>query len=63
MAARSAIADGFFQALGTLAIIDGILEPSSHRVRSRTTKVDTKVRVTATTVGSGDPGFAVFGRF
>ncbi|MBA3454955.1 MAG: hypothetical protein H0T42_17835 [Deltaproteobacteria bacterium] len=57
------VADGIFQAAGVLAMIDGILEPSSHRVQVRNTKLDTKVRVTPATVGTGDPGVAVFGRF
>jgi len=57
------VADGVFQAAGVLAMIDGILEPSSRRVRVRSATLDTKVRVTPATVGNGDPGFAVFGRF
>lgn len=57
------VADGIFQAAGVLAMIDGILEPSSHRVQVRNTKLDRKVRVTPATVGKGDPGVAVFGRF
>ncbi|MDB4961046.1 MAG: hypothetical protein JWP01_1045 [Myxococcales bacterium] len=57
------IADGVFQAAGVLAMIDGILEPSSRRVRVQNAKVDTKVRVTPATVGTGGSGVAVFGRF
>ncbi len=57
------VADGVFQAAGILAMIDGILEPSSHRVQVRNTKLDTKVRVTPATIGKGGSGFAVFGRF
>lgn len=57
------IADGVFQSAGVLAMIGGVLEPSRRRVQVRNTKLDTKVRVTPSTVGSGDPGVAVFGRF
>lgn len=57
------IADGVFQAAGVLAMLDGIFQPSTHRVyTTRTAKIDTKVHVTPTTV-HGDPGVAVFGRF
>jgi hypothetical protein len=57
------IADGVFQAAGVLAMIDGVLEPSSRRVAVQNTKLDTKVRVTPATVGTGGSGVAVFGRF
>jgi hypothetical protein len=56
------IADGVFQAAGVLAMIDGIFQPSTHRVITRRAKLDTKVRVTPTTV-HGNPGAMVFGRF
>lgn len=57
------VADGIFQAAGVLAMIDGILEPSSRRVQVRTTKVDTKVRVAPASIGTGGSGVTVFGRF
>lgn len=57
------VANGIFQAAGVLAMIDGILEPSSRRVQVRTTEVDTKIRVTPATIGKGGSGVAVFGRF
>lgn len=57
------IADGVFQAAGVIAMLDGIFQPTTHRVyATRTAKTDTKVHVTPTTV-HGDPGVAVFGRF
>ena len=55
------VADGVFQAAGLLGMLDGVLQPSSHRVMARTAKLDTKVHVTPT-VAQG-PGVAVFGRF
>jgi hypothetical protein len=56
------IADGVFQAAGVLGMLDGIFQPSTHRVITRRAKLDTKVHVTPATV-HGDPGVAVFGRF
>lgn len=56
------IADGVFQAAGVLAMLDGIFQPSTHRVITRRAKLDTKIRVTPTTV-QGNPGAMVFGRF
>jgi hypothetical protein len=56
------IADGVFQAAGVLAMLDGMFQPSTHRVVRHTAKLDTKVHVTPTAV-RGDPGFSVFGRF
>lgn len=56
------VADGVFQAAGLLAMLDGIFQPSSHRVVTRTVELDTRVHVTPATV-HGDPGVAVFGRF
>jgi hypothetical protein len=56
------IADGVFQAAGLLAMLDGIFQPSTHRVVTRSVKLDTRVHVTPATV-HGDPGVAVFGRF
>jgi hypothetical protein len=52
------VADGVFQAAGVITMLDGILEPSSHRAVMRTAKVDTKVHVSPT-----HNGFAVFGHF
>lgn len=56
------IADGVFQAAGVLAMLDGIFQPSSHRVITRRAKLDTKVRVVPSTV-QGEPGAMIFGRF
>jgi hypothetical protein len=56
------IADGVFQAAGVLGMLDGIFQPSTHRVITRRAKLDTKIHVTPSTV-HGDPGVAVFGRF
>jgi hypothetical protein len=56
------IADGVFQAAGVLGMLDGIFQPSSHRVITRRAKLDTKVHVVPSTV-HGDPGVAVLGRF
>jgi hypothetical protein len=50
------IADGVFQAAGLVAMVDGVLSPTHHRVVTRT--VDTKVHVSPT-----HNGFAVFGHF
>jgi hypothetical protein len=50
------VADGVFQAAGLIAMVDGVLSPSHHRVVTRT--ADRKVHVTPT--GSG---LAVFGHF
>ena len=56
------IADGVFQAAGIIGMIDGVLQPSTHRVVTRTAKLDTKLHVRPAVV-HGDPGIAVFGRF
>jgi hypothetical protein len=57
------VADGVFQAAGVLAMLDGIFQPSTHRVyTTRTAKTDTKVHITPT-AAHGDPGVSVFGRF
>ena len=56
------IADGVFQAAGVLGMLDGIFQPSTHRVITRRAKLDTKVRVVPTTV-QGTPGAVMFGRF
>ncbi len=56
------IADGVFQAAGIIGMLDGIFQPSSHRVITRTAKADTKIRVTPSVV-HGEPGVAMFGRF
>ena len=52
--------DGLFQAGGVIAMIHGVLQPSSRRVVMQTSAV----RVTPTVVGqSAGAGLAVFGRF
>lgn len=56
------IADGVFQAAGVLGMLDGIFQPSTHRVITRRAKLDTKIRVVPSTV-QGEPGAMVFGRF
>lgn len=56
------VADGIFQAAGVIGMIDGIFQPSTHRVIRRSAKLDTKVRVTPTTL-HGQPGIVAFGRF
>jgi hypothetical protein len=56
------VADGIFQAAGLIGMIDGVLQPSSHRTVTRSAKLDTKVHVQPT-VTHGDPGVSVFGRF
>jgi len=56
------IADGVFQAAGVIGMLDGILQPSSHRVVTRTAKLDTKLHLQPTMV-RGAPGLAGFGRF
>lgn len=55
------VADGVFQAAGVVTMVSGILQPSSRRVPVRT--VDTKVRVTPTTLAGTGGGLQVFGRF
>ena len=55
------VADGIFQAAGVLAMVDGVLEPSSRRVPMREARA-TKVRVSPT-ASTGGPGLLVMGRF
>lgn len=55
------IADGIFQAAGVIGMLDGIFQPSTHRI-VRHRSLDTSIHVTPATV-HGDPGVAVFGRF
>jgi hypothetical protein len=50
------VADGIFQAAGILTMIDGILEPSHHRVVTRTAEKGVHVTPTGN-------GVAVFGSF
>jgi hypothetical protein len=60
------IADGVFQAAGIVGMLDGILQPSSHREVLTTGKIDTKTRVRPTVVSSASgsgPGVAVLGHF
>jgi hypothetical protein len=56
------IADGVFQAAGIVGMLDGILQPTSHRVSTRSAKLDTKLRVRPTLV-SGGPGVGMFSHF
>ena len=60
------VADGVFQAAGIIGMLDGLLQPSSHREIVLQAKVDTKVRVRPIVVSSaGDhgPGLALGGHF
>jgi hypothetical protein len=57
------VADGVFQAAGIIGMIDGVLQPSSHRVVARTAKEDSKLHVRPTTVAHGSPGLSLSGRF
>jgi hypothetical protein len=50
------VADGVFQAAGLITMLDGVLQPSSHHVITRT--ADTKVHLAPTPNGA-----MVFGRF
>lgn len=55
------VVDGVFQAGGVIAMIDGVLQPPSHRVVTTSA-----VRVTPSLVGAGSSacaGLAVFGHF
>ena len=59
------IADGVFQAAGVIGMLDGLLRPSTHRVLVAN-KVDTKIRVRPTVIGSvggSAPAIAVRGGF
>lgn len=56
------VADGVFQAAGIIGMLDAILLPSSHRVVTRSAKLDTRLHVKPTAV-HGDPGVAVWARF
>jgi hypothetical protein len=58
------VMDGIFQAAGVITMVDGMLQPSSHRVVTQTSKVDKKIHVAPAIVSAqGDPGVSVFGRF
>lgn len=60
------IADGVFQAAGVIGMLDGLLQPSTHRVIVTQAKVDRKTRVRPTMIGSvsgAAPGVAVRGHF
>jgi hypothetical protein len=60
------IADGVFQAAGIVGMLDGLLQPSSHREVLVTGKIDRKTRVRPTMVSSAtgsSPGIAVLGHF
>lgn len=56
------VADGVFQAAGIIGMLDGVLQPTSRRVVTRSAKLDTKLHVKPTAV-HGDPGIAVWARF
>lgn len=56
------VADGVFQAAGIIGMVGGALQPSSHRVVTRTAKLDTKLHLRPTMV-HGDPGISVFAHF
>jgi len=58
------VIDGVFQAAGVVTMVDGILQPTSHRVVTQTTKVEKKVHVAPAVVSAqAAPGVQVFGRF
>jgi hypothetical protein len=52
-------ADGVFQAAGIIGMIDGVLQPPTRRVITRSAKLDTKLHLKPT----AGPGLAVYGRF
>lgn len=54
------VADGVFQAAGVIAMLDGIFQPSSHRVVARQAKLDTKTRVRPS-FAAASAGLAVSG--
>lgn len=56
------IADGIFQAAGVLGMIDGLLQPSSHRIARRTARRQPAVHLLPTYT-SGAPGLAALGKF
>lgn len=56
------VADGVFQAAGVIGMLDGLFQPSTHRVITHTAKLDTKIHLQPTMV-QGDPGVSVFGHF
>jgi hypothetical protein len=56
------VADGVFQAAGIIGMIDGLLQPSSHRMIATTAKRDTKVHMSPS-FASGGPGLALTGGF
>ena len=56
------VADGIFQAAGLIAMVDGILQPTTRRVVTRSAKRDTKIHMTPTAT-NGNPGLAVLGKF
>lgn len=60
------IADGVFQAAGIVGMLDGLLQPSSHREVLVETRLDRKTRIRPTMVSSASgssPGVAVLGHF
>jgi hypothetical protein len=56
------IADGVFQAAGLIGMVDGVLQPSTHRVLIRPAKLDAKLHVRPTMI-RGAPGLSMSGRF
>jgi len=57
------VADGIFQAAGLLGMIDGVLQPSSHRIARRSAKrLQPNVHITPTFT-NGNPGLAALGKF
>jgi hypothetical protein len=60
------IADGVFQAAGIVGMLEGLLQPSSHREVLVEAKMDRKTRIRPTMVSSASgssPGIAVAGHF
>jgi hypothetical protein len=60
------IADGVFQAAGIVGMLDGLLQPSSHREVLTEVKLDRRTRIRPTMVSSASgssPGVAVLGHF
>ncbi len=58
------VGDGILQVAGLLGMLDGILEPSSHKVRHRLAQ-DTSIHPRPMMIGDANdaPGFGVSGRF
>ncbi len=52
------VADGLFQAAGLIAMVDGVLEPTHHRIFARTANKEKSIDVAPSA-----QGFVVFGHF